>query len=98
MEFSPKNKTAVTIDRDFRLEGNYILSELIRGKFKKGMKIEYYIYDPSIELESPILIKVTVRGYKNVKVGDKTMRLIHISESLENIKSIDFFLLLNDEN
>lgn len=84
--------TTVVIPDDFRLEGNYLLHRLIKEKFKPGVVIEYNIYDPTIELESVIRVKAKVAGLKNVELHSGTKKLIHISQAIEGIKSVDFFL------
>ncbi|MDY6935114.1 MAG: hypothetical protein SVZ03_12945 [Spirochaetota bacterium] len=86
------NNAKITLGKDSILDGNFFLSKLIEGKFKSGLEIEANIYDPSIELEEPIITKVKVIGLKNIEVDGKDERLIHISQSIENIKSIDFFI------
>jgi hypothetical protein len=86
------HKATITLDKEFRLEGNYILSKLIEGRFKEGLEIETNIYDPTIEQGFPIPIKITVRGIVRVQLGDESRRLIHITESIANVKSIDSYI------
>jgi hypothetical protein len=88
-------KSVVKIDRDFLLEGNYFLAKLIEGKFKKGMEIESFIYEPSIEHDEPILLKVKVIGIETIEINGVKHRAIHITQSIESTKSIDTYL---DEN
>lgn len=90
-----KDKAVHKIGKDFILEGNYILAKLIEGKFREGMEVEANIYDPTIELEEPILVKAKVMGYETVPVGPRRERLLHVTESIEAVKSIDLYL---DEN
>ncbi|MCU0847123.1 MAG: hypothetical protein MUD12_04480 [Spirochaetes bacterium] len=85
-------KTRIRIDRPFFLEGNYHMDWLIRKKFKKGAEIKSYIYDPSIELERPILMKLRVAGREKVSVGGKAMDLIRLIYTIENLKSIDVYI------
>jgi hypothetical protein len=85
-------RVTITLDKEFRLEGNYILAKLIEGRFKEGLTIEINIYDPTIEQGFPIPIKITVKGIKSVKLGDESVRLIHITESIANVKSIDLYI------
>ena len=86
------HKATIRLEKEFRLEGNYILSKLIEGRFKEGLEIETSIYDPMIEEGFPIPIKVTVRGIVRIKIGDESRRLIHITESIADIKSIDSYI------
>lgn len=88
-------KSSYVIPGDFILEGNYIVAKLIEGKFKEGFEITASIYDPNIELDVPVPIRVKVIGHERVKVGRETRRLMHITESIENVKNIDVYL---DEN
>lgn len=86
------HKATIRLDKEFRLEGNYILSKLIEGRFKEGLEIETNIYDPMIEEGFPIPIKITVRGIVRVQLGDESRRLIHITESIADVKSIDSYI------
>jgi hypothetical protein len=85
-------KTRVTLDRDFILDGNYIMSWLIAGKFKEGMHLRAYIYDPSIEVDRVIPISTRLLGRETVTIGGKPMRLYHVIQSLESVKSADSYL------
>ena len=85
-------RVTITLDKEFRLEGNYILAKLIEGRFNEGLVIDINIYDPTIEQGFPIPIKITVKGIERVKLGDEHMRLIHITESIANVKSIDSYI------
>ena len=42
--------------------------------------------------EFPIPIKITVRGIVRIQIGDESMRLIHITESIADVKSIDSYI------
>jgi hypothetical protein len=86
------NKSTIAITKDFVLDGNYFLARLIREKFKPKMEIEAYIYDPSIEIDEPILLKVKVVGGKNIEIKGKKFSVMHITESIESIKSIDMYI------
>jgi hypothetical protein len=87
-----KKKSVINLDRDFRLEGNYVLSRMISEGFRRDLVIETWIYDPNIELETPILVKSKVIGIEKVKIKETYRELIHIEESIEGIKSIDSFV------
>ena len=71
-------KYRYTIDRDFILDGNYFMHELIDVKFKKGFEVSNYIYNPSVELESPIKATTKVIGVKDIIINKKKQKLIHI--------------------
>ena len=90
---SPGNKKSTTeIDKDFILDGNFFLAKLIEGKFKQGLSIDAYIYDPSIEIDEPVMIKTRVVGIKKIDINGKNQSLIHIIQSIENIKNIEYYL------
>ncbi len=76
----------------FVLDGNYFFSELIKNKFKKGVIIKSNIYEPSVEIDTPILVLVEAQGTENIQVGDKTMKLLHVKQRIEKLKSIDMYL------
>jgi hypothetical protein len=82
-----------TINRDFILDGNYFIDKLIKGKFRKGFEISNYIYNPSVELETPIKATTKVIGFINVIINGDKQRLIHVVQSVENIEdNIDLFI------
>jgi hypothetical protein len=85
-------KSVIETDRDFRLEGHYILSRLIQGGFRKGMTVESWIYEPSIDPEAPVLIKARVAGRENVSIGGKDHAAIRVVEYIAKFKSFDMFL------
>jgi hypothetical protein len=89
---SGASKTTVTMDRDFFLDGNYTMARLIENRFKKGLEISSYLYDPSIEIDQLIPITTKVKGVESVTVGDRRLRLIHIVQSLDTIKNADSYL------
>ncbi len=99
-EFSGKKVKLVTgmsvqeleLDRDFKLEGNYFYSKLIEAGFKKGTKLKTYIYEPAIDPEMPILMKVYVLGRETVKIGEKNHQAFHVIEYIEKFKSFDMYL------
>ncbi|HPA72193.1 MAG TPA: hypothetical protein PKY31_07990 [Spirochaetota bacterium] len=85
-------KTTFEIDRDFRLEGNFMLSQLIMGKFKKGMIVESWIYEPSIDPETPVLMKARVEGRENVLIGGRELAAVRVIEYIARVKSFDMFI------
>lgn len=82
----------IELERDFKLEGNYMLSKLIAGGFKKGMKVESYIYEPAIDPEIPVLMKAMVLGRESVKIGEKSHDAFHVIEYIAKFKSFDMYL------
>ena len=93
VELVINNKKAhYDIKNDFRIEGNYSLAKLIEGRFKEGMEVEERVYNPSIELDAVMLVKTRVAGIEDVDVNGKSEKLIHITQTIENIKSIDVYL------
>lgn len=86
------SSASLTLPRDFMLDGNYFFSQLIEGKFKEGLTLTSNIYDPTIEQESLIPVTITVIGIERIDVGGESRRLIHLTESIGNVKSIDLYL------
>jgi hypothetical protein len=88
-------RSSITIDKPFILEGNYFMSELIKNEFKNGTVIKNQIYEPTVDIEEPVLMLVKVLGRKDVSIKGKTKNLIHLGFSIENLKNIDSYI---DEN
>jgi hypothetical protein len=82
----------IEIERDFKLEGNYMLAKLIEGKFDKGLKVESYIYEPAIDPEIPVLMKAYVVGNESVTIAGKRYDAVHVIEYIEKFKSFDMYL------
>lgn len=85
-------KAAYDIKKKFILDGNYSVAKLIEGGFREGMEVEERVYNPSIELEDTILVKTKVAGIEDVDVNGKSEKLIHVTQTVENVKSIDIYL------
>ena len=84
-------KKTLLLEKDFILEGNYFLAKLIEGKFRKGLELKADIYDPAIELEEPIPLKVLCLGRETIEIFGKSRTVYHISETIEGIKGIDLY-------
>jgi len=76
----------------FVLDGNFFFSELLKNKFKPGLIIKAYMYEPSVEIDTPILVLVETKGIANVTVRNKTMKLFHIKQRVEKLKSMDIYM------
>jgi hypothetical protein len=85
-------KSTFTIEKPFILEGNYFMNELIKCKFKKDTILSSRVYEPSVDPEEPVLVMVKVIGREEVQVNGKTMDLIHLGYSIENLKNIDTYI------
>jgi hypothetical protein len=82
-----------TVTRDFIIDGNYFMSKLIEAKFRQGYEITNYVYNPSVEAETPIKATTKVAGYEKIMINGKEFNLIHITQSIENIKdNVDLFI------
>ncbi len=88
-------ETKFNLKEPFVLDGNYFFSELMKNKFKPGVIIKGYIYEPSVEIDTPILVIVETKGMEEVMVGNKSMKLLHIKQRVEKLKSMDMYL--NDQ-
>ena len=89
---SDNNKAVHTIERDFILDGNYFMAKLIEGKFKKDLKITNHVYHPSVELEKPVMVETVVVGWEEIEIENESIRLIHLEQSMENVKNIDLYI------
>lgn len=76
----------------FVLDGNFFFNELLKNKFKTGIIIKGYIYEPSVEIDTPILVLVETKGIETVQVGNKSLKLLHIKQRVEKLKSMDMYL------
>ncbi|MCU0844036.1 MAG: hypothetical protein MUC76_03835 [Spirochaetes bacterium] len=85
-------KTTVTLQGDFVLDGNYFAAKLIEGRFREGLEIKGAIYDPSIELDALVPVTTRVVGRELVDVAGTKRRLLHVSQSIDVIKSADSYL------
>jgi hypothetical protein len=81
-----------TIKGTFVLDGNFFFSELLKINFKTGHIIRANIYEPSVEIDTPILVLVESKGFEEVQVGKKKMKLLHIKHRVEKLKSSDIYL------
>ena len=80
------------IQGPFVLDGNYFFSELLKNKFKTGVIVKANIYEPSVEIDTPILVLVEAKGVESVQVGGRSMRLLHVKQRVEKLKSMDMYL------
>ena len=89
---SGDRKSKFKIEGSFILDGNYFIDELIKNQFKPGTIVKADIYEPSVEIDAPILAIAEVKGYSSVDVGNKSMKLLHLKIRIENLKRIDMYL------
>lgn len=85
-------KSEFTIEKPFVLDGNYFFSELLKNNFKKGTAVKAQIYEPTVELEEPILVIVEMMGYEDVEVNGKSRNLMHLRQRVEKLKSLDIYI------
>jgi len=85
-------KSTFKIDKPFILDGNYFFNELLKNNFKKGTIIKANIYEPTVELEEPILVIVEIAGYETIDVNGKSKKLMHIKHKVEKLKSLDVYI------
>lgn len=74
------------LNRDYIIDGNYFMSLVMKAKFKPGFEAVNYIYNPAVELDTPIQAKTKVIGPVTIIINGKKNKLIHIVQSIENIK------------
>lgn len=86
------NESKFKISRPFVLDGNYFFNELLKNKFKDGTVIKAQIYEPSVEIDASILVIVETKGMEEVQVGASKMKLLHVKQRVEKLKSIDIYM------
>jgi len=87
-----KYESKFKIDRPFVLDGNYFFNELMKNKFKTGSVIKAEIYEPSVEIDAPILVIAETKGMEDVQIGDRKMKLLHIKQRVEKLKSMEIYV------
>ena len=80
------------ISTPFILDGNYFMNEMIKQKFKQGLKISARIYDPALEPSEPVNVCIKVLGKETITINNNEVSCIHINQIIENLKSIDIYL------
>jgi hypothetical protein len=85
-------RSTITIEKPFILEGNYFMQELIKRKFKEGTVLKNHVYEPSVDVEEPMLVMLKVLGREKVPINGKNKNLIHLGYSIENLKNIDLWM------
>lgn len=89
---SDGNKRTFTINQPFVLDGNLYMRELIKAGFKQGTTLTLSVYEPTIEVEEPIPVKIAVVGREKVDVKNEMKELIHIVQFIAGIKSVDIYM------
>ncbi len=85
-------KTEVNLTGTFYLDGNFFDNELLKKKFKKGSVVKARIYEPSVETDKTILVIFKVLGDEKIRIGDKDVDVVHITQKVEMLKSIDWYI------
>ncbi|TAL38729.1 MAG: hypothetical protein EPN93_04465 [Spirochaetes bacterium] len=86
------NRAVITLPGDFILDGNYFLAKLIEGGFRKDLEISAQVYDPSIERDRSISMTARSMGRETVEVNGRSMRLIHVSQTIDAVKFSDSYI------
>ena len=81
-----------TMEKPFVLDGAIYIHEIIRNEFKEGTEISFSVYEPSIETEEPVSLKLKVLGAEMVTVGNTQKELVHITEAIAGIKNINIYI------
>ncbi len=89
---SGEYKSTFTISEPFVLDGNFFFSEMLRNHFKEGTVVRSLIYEPTVELEEPILVIVKIMGYERINVNGQNKKLLHMKQKVEKLKSLDVYL------
>jgi hypothetical protein len=86
------HKATISIPGDFILDGNFFLSKLIEGRFRKDLEVSAQVYDPSIERDRTITMTARALGRETVDVGNRKIRLLHISQTIDAVKFSDSYV------
>lgn len=89
---SDGKKAKYTLAQPFIIEGNFFADSLVKGKFKEGMEVRAKMYEPTVAADKTILVIVNVAGRENVMVNGKELKLIHVKQRVEKLKSVDMYL------
>lgn len=85
-------KSTITISKPFILEGNYFMKELMKSGFKAGTVVRHHVYEPTVDIEEPVLMIIRVIGTEEVTINGATKSLIHLGYAIENMKNIDAYV------
>lgn len=89
---SSGEKSSIKLDKPFVIEGNYMMSELVKKRFAESSTVRVNLYDPTIETDDVFPVTVKVIGKKNIVINGREEKLIHLVYSIENVKSIDMYI------
>lgn len=92
---SDGQKAKYTLAGPYIIDGDFFTDSLVRGKFKEGMEVRAKLYEPTVAADKTILVIVNVAGREKVKVRGRELKLIHVRQRVEKLKSVDIYL---DEN
>lgn len=85
-------KSEFKIDENFYLDGDFFIDELKKKKFKPGTVVRAKIYEPTVKVDSPILVIYKVIGDKKISLNNREIDTVHISQKIEMLKSIDWYI------
>lgn len=92
---SDGQKAKYTLAVPYIIDGDFFTDSLVRGKFKEGMEVRAKLYEPTVAADKTILVIVNVAGREKVTVRGRELKLIHVRQRVEKLKSVDIYL---DEN
>ena len=56
------------------------------------MEVRAKLYEPTVAADKTILVIINVAGREKVKVRGKELKLIHVRQRVEKLKSVDIYL------
>lgn len=89
---SDGTKAEYTLAEPFIIDGNFFADSLVKGKFSEKMEVRAKLYEPTVAADKTILVIVNVAGREKVKVRGKELKLIHVRQRVEKLKSVDIYL------
>ncbi|HPS59301.1 MAG TPA: hypothetical protein PK514_14450 [Spirochaetota bacterium] len=89
---SDGKKARYTLTGPFIIDGNFFTDSLVKGRFREGMEIRAKLYEPTVTADKTILVIVNAAGRENVTVRGKELKLIHVRQRVEKLKSVDIYL------
>jgi hypothetical protein len=85
-------KRTVTLEEDFHLDGNYLLDHIRKEGLTPGTVYSTRIYDPSLEPDTTIPVRVEVKGTKTMNFRGEEKQLFHVTQKIKNLKYIDMYM------
>lgn len=89
---SGEYSSTVALPDSIRLDGVYLLNELIQAGFTEGTRVNTLIYEPSIDPAEPVTVKIHVVDIKKITVNGRKYRTAVVHETVGTAKAIESYI------